>query len=401
MLKIYQAAEKHLAFLIFCTFLSVLAGSWATWYLQAHYRAEAIILGNPTDLPSLPKQIKSLKMSLGLDFSLEELESKIQLIKNPEESLIRIVSLSRHPLLSRDIVNGLATLSVKTNQTERRLQKQQEMENLKEQLRLTESHYERQLREIEELKKNQAQFELNSDLNFIEQIRFQSQKAASHYESLLAEYQSLKRDIEGIPSVIEVPAVTLPPPADPLQEKLLEIRMNLAEAEAEHGPGNPRIDILKNQLQILLEEKERAEKKQAALSSPQYKSNPAKENLEIELLRLESRVRAAQKGNQEWAERVALREKELEQLPASQSAFSKLQQGKQSTEERLRMLSQALDSVQYSDTHGKEGMKVYQLSEKASPLSESWWVKALPLLGLLMGISIGFCLASLIENSKK
>ena len=90
-------------------------------------------------------------------------------------------------------------------------------------------------------------------------------------------------------------------------------------------------------------------------------------------------------------------EKDMENLPAEQMAFAKLLRTKEISEEQVQFFTKSLKTVQLMQNVPSGALDLYQVSEKAKPLKDAWWVNLLPILGLLFGLLSGLVLAIYLE----
>ena len=117
---------------------------------------------------------------------------------------------------------------------------------------------------------------------------------------------------------------------------------------------------------------------------------------------MDSKVKAAQKIKQDLAVSLDKIEQQMTSLPAEQMAFANLLRARQITEEQSDFLNKSLKTVQLMMNVPTGALELYQVADKATPLRESWWVKILPLLGLIFGLFFGIFAAVYLEmNDKK
>jgi uncharacterized protein involved in exopolysaccharide biosynthesis len=400
--------------------LSVGLGAYASWYLLTHYKAEAVVLfheeppktipggiivnnlsvATALDLIALQSHFQAVKSMLGLELSVSELESMVEIpLPRPNSTLIRIISKSDNPNLSIEIANTLARIAVKSSRAFNHRQLEEQMDNFKKQLEEANRQLITSLREIEEFKKSHQYFEMTADyaslINQITLMRSQAQNADLNYKSLLVEYQNLKRKTDPLPAEFERGNMPVSPRVDPYQSRIVALQESLAEARARYADANPKIKMLEEELSSLLKEKEAVKIEEV---KPLYERNSNKDKLNMELMRLESKVRSAQKVKQELVQAQERLEKELENLPSDQMAFAKLLKLQQTTEERVSFLTKAVESIQLMQNVPKGGLELYQLAQTAKPLRDAWWVHLLPYFGLLMGLFIGTGAALLLEK---
>ena len=124
--------------------------------------------------------------------------------------------------------------------------------------------------------------------------------------------------------------------------------------------------------------------------------NPIKDEVEVELMRMQSKVRSAQKVRLEIAEATERMEVELGALPAQQVGFLKLLESKDVIQEKIVYLTKALEGARLMLNMPKGSLQLYQLAEKAKP-KDSWWVELLPIFGMFFGLGCGLFLALLLE----
>lgn len=399
---------RHIFLIISTSLIGLGFGSWAAWYSLNHFEAEAILLyqddlpktlpgglalnnlssSTALDLITLPTNLKTVQSQLGLDFSIHDLE---RMVKVPEprnhSHLIHVICKSDHPNLSIEIANALAKTAIKSSCDMQKRQLETVRNTFTRQLVEAKQQLASVLTEIEAFKKTHRYFEMAEDFSALNgriiEARSKMQNAAMQANSLVIEYQNLKREADLIPAQIQV---TDPPKTDPWQMQIVGLQANLAEANARYTPENPKIKILQNQLDDLLSKQKQFENE---ASQPRFVPNESREKLQLELVRLDARVRAAQRNRQEAADSLAGLEKMLETMPSDQIALSGLLKDKQNTEERVGFLSKAIGTIQLMLDIPKGGLEVYQLADKAKTLQDASLASLFPIIGLFFGLFLG------------
>jgi len=402
--KILHGIQRHLGILGLSILIWSGLGAVATWYYSHHYLAEAVVIyqedlpktlpggivlnnlsmATSMDLITLPTNFQAVKAILGLSITPKAIEDMVS-VPPPRlnSNLIRITTKADNPSLAVDISNSLAKIAVKNSQDFSQRQLQVELENFRNQLGKSALKLASQQKEIQEFKTAHQYFEMTADyatlLTQLAKLRQELQTADLHYNSLLVEYENMKSSEKMLASNFD----TQNSYNDPLQVRINALEANLAEARARYAPSNPKLQVIQDELNSLLDK--------AKLQSD------TGERVSPELIRMEGKVRGAQKMKQDLTVAVEKLEKQLESLPAEQISFSQLLQASKLTEEDVEFLSKSIDTIQLMINVPKGSLEMNHLAEKAKPLSERWFVQLFPLLGLLFGTLFGLGLAALIE----
>lgn len=402
--KIIHGLNRHLGLIVLTTLLCGALGGWAAWYFTHHYRAEAVVvyqedlpktlpggialtnlsLITAVDLITLPTNFEGVKAILGLDLSTKEIEGMVQ-VPTPrlESHLIRVITKSDNPHLAADISNTLAKIAVKNSQDFVQKQLQAQLENFKEQLNQALQRMAGEQKEIEDFKTQHQYFEMTADyttlLTELVTLRTKLQTATLNYNSLLVEYENLKNEQGKLSYGLESRNTY----ADPLQMRINTLESSLAEARSKYAPANPKLKIMEEELKTLLEKaKETSEKG---------------ERLSPDLVKLQGKVRSAQKVKQDLTAAVAKLEKDLTTLPSEQGAFTKLLQNNKITQDEVKFLHESIDTLQLMINVPRGNLEMYQLADKPKPLKDNWMIPLFPLLGLLFGLGLGLASAAGIE----
>jgi Mrp family chromosome partitioning ATPase/uncharacterized protein involved in exopolysaccharide biosynthesis len=410
--KLILGIQKHLlAILFFMGLFSVLGYYAQNRYLHT-YKAETVLLYQediPKTLPGgysltmlslstvidmikLPTNFQAVKSILGLSLDPKQMEGMTN-VQTPRSNsnLIRIETRGETPQVVVDIANTLAAVAVKSSQEFYLRQLKLALDSFRNQLDIQTIRLTSELQEIEDFKKQNRYFEMNSEqstlLGQLFSMKQKLQNATLEYNRVLVEYENLKREISQLPDKIPIENLMTTAKINPLQARISALESSLAEAKTKYAKENPKIKILENELKEL--EKQSQNRGSDSSQAPLLEKNDLKEKLQLEAMRMQGKVRSSQKVKEEIAVSLAVLEKELETLPQAQMAFSKLLQAKLNSEEQLKFLYNATETIQLILNVPKGSLELYQAADTATPLRDSWWVYILPILGMLFGLGLG------------
>lgn len=415
MVKLINGVKRHLFMIVGISLFFSALGISLTYYYLTTYTAESIVLYQtentqklgetgftftaislPTalDMIKIPSHLQAVKSILGLDLSVNELGKMIEVpIPRGESKLIRIVAVGDNPNLVVDIANTLARLAVKSSQEYERRQLIAAMESYRAKLEDVRQRLNLANQEIEKFKTKNQYFEMTADyttlLHEYNQTRDALREAIVEYNSMLVEYENLRREFNSLPDRV---AVTMESKGSPLQARIVSLQSALAEARTKFSDSNPKIKKLEDELDNLIRSGSEEDKGHQV-----FERNTLKEQLEVELMRMQGKVRSAQKKKQDLTARVADLEKSVAGLPKEQSSFSRLLHNKSILEDQIKELNSSLDQVQLMLNVPKGSLETYQFAEKAKPLKDSVLVKLLPFILLIFGIGAGVSTAFVIE----
>jgi Mrp family chromosome partitioning ATPase/uncharacterized protein involved in exopolysaccharide biosynthesis len=419
--KLYLGIQRHLILIFLCAIFFAALGGYFTYYEMTNYKADAVVLykedlpkslpggvtlNNPTlttavDLIALDANYQAVIGQLGLNLNYRQLEKMIDVPRPFNNShLVHIIAKSSNPNLAVDVANALAKIAVKRSQDFYSQQLQAELNNFKNQLYDVNQRLVKELKDIEDFKKEHQYFEMTADYaSLIQQLtdaRSKLQSASIRFNSLYVEYENLKRAVGNLPEQFESRDTYVDGRGNLHQTNVETLQRSLSEARAKYSTENPKVKILEDQLKDILKDKKSADDS-VAPQEPSYERNVSKEQLNLELIRMESKVRSAQKTKEDLALSLAKMEKKLDTLPAEQMNFAKLLRAKQISEEQVDFLNKSIKTFQIMLNVPSGSFEPYQLAEKARPLSDSIWVKGLSILGLIFGSLLGLFLAVFLE----
>lgn len=417
--KVFSGIQKHLLAMAVIIFFFVGLGAYGTWYYTSNYQATAILifqeLGDQRNLPStisvkplsmstaldlvvVPTHFQALKAILGLELSTKQLEQMISVSPPRANSqLIQIVAKSSNPNLAIDLANTLANIAVKSSREYIQKQLQSELDNYKSQLDQANQKLNQNRSEIEAFKTAHRYFEMTADYTTLTTQLIEAQQLLQSsvvtYNSLLVEYENLKRQVD-LYSGSETGSKGLPKGPSLKRTRFEALQNALSEAKARYAAGNPKIKIIEAEIKALTGELESEGEETGTIVGT---TNDLKDTLSLELIRLDAKVRAAQKTKEDLAAAVSKMEDAMSSLPADQVAFSKLLEQKVLLEEQVTTLTRSVETIKLMINVPKGGLDIYSTADIVKPLKESVLVNLLPLIGLFAGFGCALAVAFLIE----
>lgn len=411
--KLFYGLQRHIPLILTCAVLGACFGTYVSHYLKSTYKAEAIVmyqedrapvqsretaltrfnLATAVDMIKVPSNLQAVKSILGLDMSVKEIEGMVDIPPPKSESnLIYIVVRGTNPHLVLDIANTLAKASVKNSQDYNQHQLQLALDNYKAELENMRRKLAAQSQDVEEFKKTHQYFEMTAEysglLNQLKEARASLQLATLKYNSLLIEYENLKREHAALPERIPMNSETGGTVVD---QRLSTLQAALAEARAKYAPENPKVKILENQIRDMLGQSKSTD--ESPSSDQLLTPNVVKEKIGVELMRMQGRVRAAEKIKKDLEETVDSLDKQVNDLPSKQMMISRLLTTKQITEEQVKLLNAAVENTQLMINLPKGTIELFQEADKAKPLREGLMVKLLPLAMLAFGTIAGILIS--------
>lgn len=413
--KVIRGIFLHIPVILTLAIISTAIASYMSYKYLHTYFTEAVLIfpeqhnvvgegkyqilhlnsSSAAEMITLPVNIKAVKSILGLDLSIEEITKMVK-VEPPSRgsNLITIKVTANNPNLALDISNTLANVVVKGAQELTQKQWQEAYTYFKNQEEVLRQKIAEQNKKIQSFKetnglagKDVSALGSSQELKSAEQ---KLQEANLRYTQLLVEYENLKREYSKIPEQVEQ---TLG--ADYIKTRLAQTEESLLEARTRFAPENPKIKALEAQIQAL--QKMTKEKSQAEEKNKVYVANPVREKLDLELVSLQARLRAAQKFKEEVAEFVEQAKQNAGKLGGLQIAFTDLMDQKANLENQLRGNTEAQRSIEIILNLGKGDIELYQAADKVFSYDTFLWVDFLPLTGFLAGIASGIGVALFLE----
>ncbi|MCB1137036.1 MAG: hypothetical protein KDK78_12270, partial [Chlamydiia bacterium] len=347
------------------------------------------------DMLSLPTHYDAVKSILGLQQTPEQIGEMVSVsIPNKQADLIQISCTADSPGLAVDIVNTLATVGVKHSQTVRGNQLQIARDYFADQARLAQDKLSRKMVEIAQFKKEHNFVSLHTDgtgsLAGMEEAEKQLRDGKMEYESLLIEYENLRREVGKIPDHIVREAYQ----DDPIRSRIGQTELALLRARTRYAEDNPKVKVLEEELTQLRRMVSESSFEDA--NDRVYVKNEMKDHLNIELVRLQGRLRAAQKRKEEAELVLNQMNQDFANLPEEQIEFSRLVHSKSMLEEELSMSEEAIRSVDILISLGRGDVELYQTAERAER-NKSMFLTFLPVVGLGLGLTLGLVAALMLE----
>jgi capsular polysaccharide biosynthesis protein len=347
-------------------------------------------LSMPTvlDMIKSPGNFAAVKKVLALEESAAAISSMVEVVNAKNNSkFIHIEVKSKNPFLAVDIANSLAKTAIKSSQDFNLRQLLQALESYKAILANVHVRYNSQLKDIEEFKLKNRSLEMTADLShFTTQAlttRERLEEATLRYRSLQIQYENLSAAIASLPN--EVPFQNKL--NSPIHSRILSLQAALSDARLRYAKENPKLKSLENQLAELQIEAKKIQEEGA--STEEMVANPLKEQLNIELMRLAGSMLSAEQVKEDLQLSYDKLEKELENIPGKQMAFGKLLYARDLTQQEIKFLTDAVESINLMINWPRGSIELYELAEKATrmatPLAALFMVLGALLLGTLLG----------------
>ena len=423
--KLLRGILRHIPLILIITFISTALAAYYSYRLAHTYSTQSVLiysqeagkatdekyqilhinLSSAIDMITLPVHLKAVKSILGLDLSIEELKKMISVaLPGRDSNLISINVTANNPNLAIDIANTLADVVVKSTKELNQRQWQNAYSYFKNQETTLRQNLDEQSKEISTYRKDHRFMGMDigssSSLESLRNAEARLEAANLEYTRLLVEYENLNREFSKIPDRIPRAAAE----NSALKSKMLQIESALLDARSKYAPENPKIRALEDQLADLQKSVEKQSQEKPDSKEAQFSSepNPLKEKLNIELIGMQAKLRAAQKMKEDIADTVTADKKEVANWSEEQSTFAKLLDRKNSLEYQIRANDQTQRLVEVMLNLGKGDLELYQNADKAFSLENSIWVELLPTAAFILGslLGIGCSLVSEIFDKK-
>lgn len=366
--------------------------------LAGDYTLNRLSLPTVLRIMDMPIHYRAVKSVLGLEMPAEDIQDMVN-VETPRgrSNLIRIVTESDDPNTAVDVANTLASVVVKHGEDLNRRQLQLAYDYFNTQKELVDQKLLAHDKELTRFKSKHPHFELSTGSSNLVQraseARSNYQSALLAYNSLLVEYENLKREAARVPDH----SVRYAYEDSPLKDQMTQTEMALLQARTRYAADNPKIKQLEAQLEEL--RKMMTDSSLEDTSGKVYEKNPLKESLNIELMRLQGRLRSSQKTKEDLGSLADQIEEKMEDLPAEQMEFAKLLHRKQTMQHELEQLEETIRSTQLMLTLGDGDVELYQSAEEARRKSSKWddLIAFFPVFGFLFGGIAGIFLAVGLE----
>lgn len=419
-IKIYRGTLRRLWLVVILAILFALGFGFLGHHLKGVYVAEAYIMyeaSNDRNLPegfpiahftmaaavemvTLPTHLNAVRSILNLDLTERQLAGMID-VKPPmgDSNLINITVSADNPSLAVDIANTLASVVVKDAQDFTKRQLRSAYDYLSAQAQRSRDKIDQTMSELAAFRLKHPYLEVTREgvvivTRGIQEAEKNYQEAVTNYNSLLIQFETIKREAAQLPDQVVRSAVL----DSPLRRRLSQIELALLEARSRYAQENPKVKILEAQVHEL-----NAMLAKASTESPdeggafqQFERNPVKEQLNLDMLVLLSKVRSAQKIKEDLAENLAKEKVRMATLPADELEFGRLLNQKARYEEELKQTDAVMKVASMMLKLGKGDISLYTNAAQA-PLEKSFIIDMLPLIGFLVGTGFGLSLAAFFE----
>ncbi|GAB4235970.1 MAG: hypothetical protein Tsb0021_15620 [Chlamydiales bacterium] len=412
--KIRRGILRHIPLItLFGIIFGLLGGSFSSSYLDT-YKAQAVLIyqrHNPqstlqetfqmihltqpsaVEIVTLPGQLRSVISILGLTMSPEQLKSMIKVeVPVRESNLINISATADSPQQAVDIVNTVATVAVRNTKTMNKQQWQSAYAFYRNYESELSEELDKQSRAVADFRKQHRFIGLDATgmtvASSLKDLETQLQLADLDYKKMLVEYENLKREVGKIPDQIETPMQ-----GDPLVEsRVAQLETALLDARARYAPQNPKIKALEKQLNDL-----QAQTEMQDYRTVFYEKNPIKEKMQIDLISMQAKLRAAYKLKEELHRMVEESEQRATSLTEEHISFAEMIRKKEQLETDLLQVKETQRLLEALLNLGKSDLEVYQLAESAKEAGNPLIAVLIPLLGAFFGIFLGVTSAVILE----
>ncbi|MCB1119065.1 MAG: hypothetical protein KDK65_03810 [Chlamydiia bacterium] len=406
--RLIMGAKKRWMWIVASTVLFAALGGMGTYHFLTTYRAEAILVfqkdenkslpgGIPIsnvnlvtamDMVTVPSNLMTLTKLYNLKVGLKDLYQRIR-VSPPRVSsdLIRVEVSDKNPEKAVRMANSLAEIAVKNCREFSRNQLRDAIANYADQLNLVTNLAHEHMAEIETFKQTHPHFEFDekssSLMTQLNEAKKELQSVTLSYNQQMVEYENLKGEVERplAPSLDEEPE-------NPnVNSRIHSLEVAIADAKLKYAKQNPKLRVMEQELTDLRRIREKTQG--VSTVSGSYLNT---ENLSLEVLHMQGRVRAQQKTMQDLQVIVQKLENDVQSLPREQMEFLYLLQTKEIFDGQVRFLRNAIESTRLLLNSPRNHLHVYQEASTFRPLKDSWWVPFLPFVSAFFGLCFGFAL---------
>lgn len=414
MRKVGLGVRRRLWFILFCGLAGALLFSALSFVALTTHQAEAVLLFSqnapaPDQLgiiPSgfsretmvemirLPQNLQSVKASLGLELSPEAIGRMVDVQSSRASNVIRIVATADNPELAQEVANELARVSVDKSKERYYSQALNAFEYLKEESTAAQSKFVETDEALAQFKKEAKVIEMDLD-NQITAEGINSGVENYHaatlaHDALAVEYDNLRREIDKMPDQI----VRYEYEDSPLKARIAHRELALIDAKTKYGPENPRVLALQEeikQLRRVISDRSFDETREKVLEK-----NFIKEQLNVELMRLHAKLRAAKEAKEALAARMTDLDDEFESVPEDQLKYAKLRRTLAEAEQESMAISGAMRMAEQAMESERSDIEVQSFADKATPKS-TFAARFLPSIGFIVGGALGLFFVLIAE----
>jgi polysaccharide biosynthesis transport protein len=351
--------------------------------------------GNPEPEEQLTEQEKIKKVMNSIS---------VNLVKNTK--IIEISSENIHPELAADITNKTAEVYVEQSRSINRTQATEAKNFIEEQL-LTQ---EKELKTIEEeklaFKQKEDIFYLDEEtkLNIEQLANFQAQKLELDTQIVgsNARLEQIKRQLEEqSETVISSQTITANPIVQQLQNKLIDLQIQLPTVKERYSANSPQVTEI--EIQIKQIENEISQKVSEIISSKVSTMNPIYQDLLSETVSLETNIISSEAKLNSTNEVIKQYEERLDKLPEKEIQLARLERAVRVAENIYLTLLESYQEARISEAMELGDIRVIDLALiPDTPIKPRKMLNLAiaGVLGLMLGIMLVFFMEFLDHSFK-
>ena len=350
------------------------------------------------EMITLPQSLASLQQSLGLELDPATLSKMIQVDSSRASKFIRVIATADNPNLAADMANALASLSVEESRSRYHKKAEDAFKYYREEQQEAQGRFSSYLDELREFKRGAQWVELdvqNETLAGREyDIQREFRQASIQYEEALIEYENLEREVEKQPDHV----VSFELDENPLKARIAHKEIALLEVRSRYGEKNPKVKLLEEEVRELRHAL--SEETLDSATEQVYEKNYVKDQLKLELLRLQGKVRASLKKKQELRDALAESREEIEDIPEEQLQYAKLKRQAEEAESEIGTLMASKRLAENQMERGTSDLGIHEMAV-VSPSKQPLLLRLFPTIGFLIGSFVGLVLVAVREVSDR
>lgn len=406
MRKISLGVRRRMWFILFAGLLFAAGFAVLSHFMLRTHTAEAVLLYQEYQVPRdeltvapqtfskqtivemirLPQNFEAVRMKLALELNPSQLANMVDVVSQRSSNLLTIVATADSPNVAKDIANELALVAVGRSQERYYDQAKSSHEYFKNELALAQQKQELYNKEISDFKSEARMVDLDLSNRAVAQsmtgAEQEYQQAVVEYDSLMVEYENLQRQIGQLPDRV----VRYEYEESPLKGRISNKELALLEARTKFGPQNPKVRLLEEEVRQL--RKAVASGTFDETREKVFEKNYVKEQLNMELVRLQGKLRAAKQKKISLAEQLAVNEEKFDDVPKEQQEYSRLIRDANAAGEEVRTLQLAMRASESLLESERSDIQIQQLADAGRP-KQSFAVRFLPTFGFLLGSCLG------------
>ncbi len=341
-----------------------------------------------------PHHFEKVRQMLGIDIDVNRIASMVKVISSRTSNVIQITAASENPDLSIDVANALAQVSVDDSKRRYREHAMGAYEYYAKEEEGARKNLDEYSAAITRFKQQAKVFEMDLSNESASENASNLQKeyrdAAIEYEELLVEYENLQREIDKLPEHV----VRYEYDDNPLKARIGHKEMSLLEARTKYGPENPKVQLLEEeirQLRMALSDSSFDDSREQV-----YERNFIKEQLNIEQMRLQGRLRGAQKKRETLKLALSDLDDSYEEIPQEQLEYAALLRRSNLANEEVIKLTEVKRDAKSAMEREVSDLKIREEATEATRRS-TFATRALPTLAFAFGSILGLFFVAISE----